>query len=647
MTSTKTAGLLPVAGGPRRAPGEWSVASVSGLLAGGVSIWLERPRDGATLQVVVTARGNKALVETPMGAVMYQKHTGLNDREAAETTRAFAAMIARGEFLLGAHFPHLMLGAKTDEAALARFRALAGPQLRALPGHTAEGGGDLLPAPRRALYFDPPGIAEFLAPEVVVDGAPLVGFMFRAVYLPAVAKRGALDFRSYILEFVDPATADTVRVRLSAGAQEEGFGRVGELSLAVIGFTQDLDAVSPRVASLGSWLLALLQLKSMEGLAVEVPAEVTALRALAHPADRGVGTQTTAPTATTARGSDATAPATAGPPPSFNLAIDTECGQRCSFCSVKSYVRPLDEGEAALQRIRVQLRMVRDQGVREVRLNGIDPLTYSRVLDVLDIVREYGFPRLSVYSPCRRLADPDFRREFLARMPKDFLISVPIYGVTAAAHEAVTGTPGSFAEVMAAFEGLLAGSAPRHVAISTVVVKQNLAEFPAVVALARARGVAIHPHMPYPMRQTTRDPYGESALREQDIVDHFLAALPSAPASDRRWTLGVLGNTMPHPCLLWRAEQKHRLPVFGARAVEGRPYLAGTEYRSRAIIHDAQAEASQETAFAVSTVPCPHADRCALATVCPAEHYAVYQALHGLDEFAPVSVAEVYAAARL
>ncbi len=621
-------------GAERRVLGEWTVTGVTGLLAGGVSVWLERSRDGATLQVVVAARGSRALVETPLGSVLYHKHTGLTDREAGDTTRAFAALLERGDFRLGALFPHLMLGQRPDEAAKARVLQLAGAQLKALPGP----GGASLPEAKRELFFDPPGVAEFLAPELVVEGPGLAGYSLRAIYLPAVGKRAAQEFRHYVLEFVDVATAESVRLGIGAGSSGESFGRAGELSLSVLGFTQDLDALPPRVASLCSWVLALVQLKSDDSLRVRVPADASELRAMAHPPERGWASSPEA------KGTSAD---TATPPSSLNLAIDTECGQRCAFCSVKAYVRPLDEGAVALDRIRVQLRMARDQGVREVRLNGIDPLTFSRVLEVLDAVLECGFPKLSVYSPCRRLADPDFRREFLRRMPPEFVISVPLYGVTAAAHEAVTNTPGSFAEVRAALDGLLAETPPDrgHVVISTVVVKQNLAEFPAVVAFARERGLGVHPHLPYPMRQTTRDPYADSALRERDLVEHFVDHLPTEAGDALTWSLGVLGSAVPHPCLLWQAERKRRLPVFGARTIDDRQALAGTEYRSRKILHDTQGAQSQDNAFAVATVPCPHVERCALAPVCPGEHYSVYRDLYGLDEFAPVRVADLYAAA--
>lgn len=627
---------LALFGGERRVLGRWVVARVTGMLAGGVSVWLERPDDGASLQVIVAARGARALVETPAGSVLYHKRAGITDQEAGETTRAFAGLLERGEVKLGALFPHVLFGPKTDEAVRLRVRALAsgalGPRLLDAGAPGAPGAPH---APGETLHFDPPGLGAFLSPELAVDAVTGLGWSLRAIYLPAVNKRGAHDYGRYVLEFVDPDTAESVRLGLAAFADGEHFGRVGDLSVTLLGFTSDHDALPPRVTSLCSWVLALLELKGARELRVRVPADASEVRALSFPADRA---QPGAPSPTT----PATAPQEV--PRALNLAIDTECGQRCAFCSVKAYVRPVDEGDAALDSLRVQLRRAREQGVREVRLNGIDPLSFSRVLDVLDEVRALGFEKLWVYSPCRLLADEGFRRAVLDRMPADYLITVPLYGVTADVHEAVTLTPGSFAEVTAALDGLLREAGASHVALSTVVVKQNVGELPALIARSRALGVELHPHLPYPMRQTARDPYGASALREREIVERTVDAVRAEHPHARAHSLRVLARAVPHPCLLWRAEAATRLPVYGARAVQGREYLVGTEYRSSAIAHDTQGDRAVENAFAVATVPCPHASRCALASVCPAEHYAVYASLYGLDEFAAVSVDEVYRA---
>lgn len=633
MSEPPTTNPLAMYPGARRVLGDWTLVDVAGVLPGGVSVRLERATDGATIQLVIVPQGQQALAATRFGGVYYKRHTGLTEREAGDAARAFAKLLDEGGFPLASHFPHLALGPNPGPAERRRLLQLASTQLRALPGATHD--GDPLPDTRDELYFDPPGLAEFLAPELTVDGAPLAGHVLRAIYLPAVGKRQELDLRHYVLEFVRPDTAESVRLRLGANTHDEGFGRCGALSLSLLGFTQDLDAVPPQVASLCSWVLALLQLKHTPTTVLRVPDRAEAVRALSHPPDRAAPSTITTPTTTTH----------APRPTALNLAIDTECGQRCAFCSVKAYVRPIDEGDRALENIRVQLRAAREQGVREVRINGIDPLTFSRILEVVDAVTSYGFPKMSVYSTCRPLADPEFRREFLRRAPAELMVTVPLYGVTAATHDAVTNTPGSFADAHAAFVGLLAEAGASRVAMSTVVVRQNLHELTQLAALARAKGVSFHPHLPYPMRQTTRDPYADSALRESDIVEHFVTHLDDALRRDLRDHLSALGNLIPHPCLLWRAERKHRLPVFGARAVDAQLPLTGTEYRSTQIAHGASADGGQADAFAVATVACPHATRCALAPVCPTEHYRVYESLYGLTEFEPVRVAELYESA--
>jgi hypothetical protein len=275
------------------------------------------------------------------------------------------------------------------------------------------------------------------------------------------------------------------------------------------------------------------------------------------------------------------------------------------------------------------------------------------VLDVVAAVRDLGFRRLSVYSPCRRLADEPFRRAFLERAPDELVVSVPLYGITAEVHDAVTGTPGSFAEAMSAFEALraVASTRPVELRLSTVIVRPNVRALVDLVRFALAHGLPLDAHVPYPMRQTTRDPYAESAVRESEIVDRFVERAGELDERERSRGCAMLGGAVLHPCVLLRAERRASLPLLGARdGLDRRPMLTGTDYRSAdKFVHaggdqSGGADGSSE-AFSVATVPCPHAAACALAPACPAEHYAVYQTLFGLDEYQPVTVGELYGTA--
>ncbi len=647
--------LAPISGGltgDRQVLGEWGLEGVHGAMGGGIILQFRRARDGAGLPIEVRPRGQRrALVSTAVGDVSYLAADGLDEREAHRTTLAIAEVLDSGALPILRFFPHLAMPAGAPDGAdggSARrdYAALLGAQLAETKllgdGTPAD---SFLPDVRRTLYFDALGIAEFLAPEVEIDGTPVAGYVLRAIYPPATARRQALDYSRFVLEF--EATADAgdgapvVRVQLCASAADRsGFGRVGPLTLALLGYEGHPDEVPLELSALSSWLLALVRLKHGSSLDVHVPSSADEVRALSVPLGRQPPPPR--PTAEDTR-SDGSAPASAtlerGAPRALNLAIDAPCRQQCAFCSVQRYVRPSDGGDEELGRILQELRTARERGIREVRLNGIDPLAFSRVLDVVRAVTELGFPALSVYSPCRRFADDGFRREFLRSAPARVLITVPLYGTSAAVHDAVTSAPGAHAEVMRAIDGLRRDMRSGELRLSTVVVRRNLHEVLDIARFAQSLGVQLDARLPYPMRQTLDDPYADAALRETEIVAHLIGV--ATQRHDVALARQLLRDIVPHPCLLFRAEQGSGLPMFPAMELRERPLLPGTEYRSSDFAHTGDAQ-PQGDAFAPAVVACPHAPRCALAITCPAEQFSVYDQLYGLEELSPVRAGELY-----
>jgi molybdenum cofactor biosynthesis enzyme MoaA len=635
--------------------GVWNLDAVRGGINGGIILQLRRTTDGARLSVEIQPRGQRRwLATTAVGDVSYLAAEGIDNREAHRTTLAIAKLLDRGALPILRLFPHLAMpatvaGDAEAEAARRAYATLLGTQLAQdrLLGHDhpAE---SLLPEIRRALYFDALGIAEFLAPEVEVDGAPVAGFVLRAIYPPATARRQALDYGRFVLEFeaASPgeATVPLARIQICAsGSERSPFGRVGSLTLSLLGHEGDPDELPLSLSALSSWILAILRLKQGAALEVHVPTTPAEVRALSIPQGRSAPPVVT-PEDTRISGS---APASAGVevehsgPRSLNLAIDAPCAQQCAFCSVQRYVRPTDGGADELERIRQQLRVAREQGLREVRLNGIDPLAFSRVLDVIATVAELGFPELSIYSPCRRFADAAFRHELLRRAPQQVLVTVPLYGITAETHDAVTGAPGAHAEVMRAIDGLKDDMRSGELRLSIVIVKRNLDEVLDVARYARSLGVQLDARLPYPMRQTVDDPYAEAALRETEIVARILDAARQAPAEDLAMAFRLLRDVVPHPCLLFRAEQATGLPIFPAAELREHPLLPGTEYRSQDFAHTPDAQ-PHGNAFAPAVVGCPHAARCSLAPVCPGEQFSVYEQIYGLDELSAVLPGELY-----
>ncbi len=622
----------------------WRVARVTGAMPSSASFWLERDDGSAKVQIMVRQRGEGACLEsTPVGDVSYRRVSGLNEQEAAQLTRTFAKTLVRGGIPITRYFPHL-----SGEAELAddgARRRLAQVMQRAVPllGDERGGMGSLAELQARTeLIFDAPGIADFLLPEIEVDGATLLGWVFRGVYMPSTARRQSADFTAYVLEFSREDSEQTARLTLRIDDDgTKAFGRCGRLSLE-IAHDGEIDEVPTQVASLASWVAALLRLRSSAELEIRVPKSMEEIRAISYP-PRSDTIETTVET-------DAEGIATAvaepiGPPPALNIALDPDCGQRCVFCSVKSYVTPKDAGDADLEEVRKQLQQAQRLGVREVRLNGIDPLQHSRVLEVLDAIRDMGFPELTVFSPARRLADAGFRAAFLQRTPSRLTISIPLYGRTADIHDTVTGTAGAHREVLQAIEGLRADGVEDSIRISTIITRQNVHEIVPMLRWLRDIGFGkrVGAHLPYPMRSTTRDPYSDSAVRETELVTRLLAELQPLAEEERAFLLPIVAAAFPHPCIRWHAEHDTGLPAFGAALSDRARPLTGTEYRSKDFIHASGTEDEGE-AFSVAVVECPRATECALAPCCPREHYSVYAALYGLDEYQPVPPSALYQA---
>ncbi len=673
--------LVPLRG--QNILGDWNIVDVTGGFPGAISVNLARPSDGASLQLAVMPSGSgKAFWSTGHGDVFYRRFSGIDSEEAVATTGSFADLLQRGALPLALYFPHLAIHRDANDGPLAardRFVHFLAAQRLLLGGPSggdeglnhgrAADGALQAPEMREELYFDAQGIAEFLAPEVSVDGEAVAGHVLRSIYLPPVGRRQTADYRAYALEFDSGEDDKLVRLELRYGDNERAvFGECGPLKVAVLGFEGDPESLPPHLTSLCSWLLALLYLRAPGELRIVVPSSAEQLRCTSWPpAGGGSATQAAARTNTAAGTNAADAGRTV---PALNLTLDADCHQACTFCSVKSYVEPFDRGEVELEAIQLQLQRACDAGVEEVRLNGIDPLAYSCVLDVVAAVRDLGFRRLSIYSPGRQLASREFRSALLDRAPAELEVTIPLYGVTAAVHDAVTGLPGSHAQVLAAIEGLVDLLGPRRpdrgdgdarwwsrwgkrreaarpvagercpIRLSTVIVKQNVDELPALLRFAGERGLLLDARVPYPMRQTVRDPYAESALRETEIVHRFVAGTRHFAMRERFDAARVLGRAVLHPCVLFRVEQAGGVPLFGAHDIGKPRILHGTEYRSADFVH---ADDGSDSAFAVATVPCPHVETCALASTCPREHYAVYSDLFGLDEFTPVSVDDLYA----
>ena len=483
-------------------------------------------------------------------------------------------------------------------------------RLAARPGTSI---AEALGRPRRAapILFGTKTVRELLGLD---ETSPrIAGFRLADVY-PSSNVRGAdrrpldvvLDFRR---------DEDERRAMLVVGPRDDrvpAFLHTPHFSLS---FMSAGLAEAPGVETLRAYVGFLLQVRDSPGMDVTFPDSIE---------------ETFAAPQLAARSSDDPA-APDDPAAVVNLAIGAECGQRCAFCSVKETWPAEDGGEVTLRALVSELADKRRRGVRKLRVNGYDPLAFSRILDVLRFATEAGYTEADVFSPCTRLADEAFCDAVLAALPASRRFYVPIYGATADVHDLVVGVPGAFDRALRAIDLLVKKEGAARVALLSVLVRKNLPHVSELLAFVRSRGLTFSMHLPYPSFESRADRYYEAAARQTDAV----CAVRDAQGDPGDGRMLLLEGAAP--CVTWRAMKDTGAPIARwLRMPAQKPLLPGTEYRDPRYQHK-----DEGSAFQARSVPCPFTSECALASVCPGEVLRGYADLHGLEELAPVPLAEV------
>lgn len=462
------------------------------------------------------------------------------------------------------------------------------------------------------MIFGRDALRALLSPEIV-EGAPAVsGFALCDVYPSSYLQKSHEGGLELVLDF--RRESDARRLLLIVGRRDDtkpAFATTAHFSIKHL----SLGAADPPGADeLRALVAFVLQLRDHEGLEVVFPDILSDVApSLALPAHEE---EPLAP------GDEI-----------LNLAIDADCQQACAFCSIKETAPPEDGGDRVLARLYADLESNRRRGVRKVRINGYDPLAYSRILDVLRRAKDLGYLAAHVFSPCTRLADPAFCDDVVGALPAEKRFHVPLYSMRPEVHDRIVGRDGAHALVIRALTNLLARVPPASVWILCVATRGSTGELEGVGRFAAGRGLSFFPHMPYPSFESRADRYFSSAPRMTDVAE----AVSQAHARGVRMNVqGVV------PCVVFRRMQEvGAAPRAWLDAPAERPPLPGTEYRDPRFRH--RAGEAEHAAFHASAVPCPHEARCVLASACPGEVLRSYAELHGLAELSPVSLRDLVA----
>lgn len=557
-----------------RAGGTTSIVRVRAEGRDAVIFELEQPGGAGRIRATIGPIGPRAvLVGRHVGLRYEAQRTDLDAVYRRELAALFEAFVRMGDAFLDMH-PEGPLS-----ACLERWRS-----------------------PLRRLDFTPAGLLALLG---IAPGAELPGGHRLDAVFPSSLRAEGTDDRMRLDVALEHPTHGTLLLQIGPASDQHALGRSHHFSVSYLTRGKTL---SPEARAAAAFVALLLELRDPPDLEVSFPASTADLAELsrqlpAPPADDEV----------------------------LNLALDAECGQACSFCSVTRISAPWSDTDAdtRLDAILGTLRSHAERGVKRVRLNGYDPLAYPRILEVAAEMRRLGYERVDAFSPCTRLADDALLDALLSALPAGVWFYVPVYGCTAAIHDRVVGRAGAFDRVCAALDRLVERVPRERILACAVVVRDNVEALGELRSwLARRYAIELRAQTPYPSSESPHDAFRTSVERFERIV--AVAASCDPP-------LHVHG--VP-PCVAWRgAIAAGRAPERSIRCTAEPPRVPGREYLSKRIRH--RALRVQHSAFVAAAVACPHQHKCALKPACAGEVLAGYAEVYGLSELQPVGLAEL------
>ncbi len=161
----------------------------------------------------------------------------------------------------------------------------------------------------------------------------------------------------------------------------------------------------------------------------------------------------------------------------LSIHLTDVCNSRCTFCIVDS---PYMKHDTVMRR-RVSrfLREHAGQGYAAVSLHGGEATIRRDFLEILDEIRELGYPTVFLMTNGRKLTHPDYARTVVDKGVSLFIVSM--HGATAQTQDRISLAPGSFDQAVKGIRNVKDMGAT--VRTNSVVCKDNYTELPDVVDL--------------------------------------------------------------------------------------------------------------------------------------------------------------------
>ncbi len=174
---------------------------------------------------------------------------------------------------------------------------------------------------------------------------------------------------------------------------------------------------------------------------------------------------------------------------SLEFAVGLGCPNRCVFCSEAGFATRLPQ-ESVRTVADLKEHLAKVEGIERIQFGGQEPLTNPELPQMIATAKAHGARDIGLITSGRGLgrSQPSTKSDLLSRLVSAGLntLEISLHGHSADLHDALTATPGSFDDTLAAIsyasELRRAGAALR-LTIQTTLVRDNLPHIPELLAV--------------------------------------------------------------------------------------------------------------------------------------------------------------------